>query len=239
LSVISKALLARSQHSLNILATSRVSLHSLTSVKETTLTNRFGKLLYKPALIAALTISLGLCIPNPTHAQAQNDQNSSSNQSAKDKDNGNISAGFNLGQDASAKDVGLPIYPGARRHADTKDDSSALNMGLWGGSTGFKMALLKLETNDSPEKVAAFYRKALAKYGKVLTCGTGDAAAENSQDKDKSSQTLNCDSDKPDKGGIELKAGTKEKQHIVGISQEGSATTFQLVYVETRGLDNK
>ena len=41
-------------------------------------------------------------------------------------------------------------------------------MGLWGGSTGFKLFVLKMETADAPEKVASFYRKALAKYGTVL-----------------------------------------------------------------------
>lgn len=191
-------------------------------------------------LFGASAMAFMMCVPKPALAQNQNDQNpSSTNQSTKDKDNDNFSAGFNLGKDASAKDVGLPVYPGARRRADTKDDSSALNMGLWGGSTGFKMAILKLETNDSPEKVSAFYRKALAKYGKVLTCGAGDSSTENSQDKTKAGQPLDCGTDKPDKGGIELKAGTKEKQHIVGISQEGGATTFQLIYIETRGLDDK
>ena len=188
-------------------------------------------------LFAACAVAVSLCAVIPARAQNQNDPNSSSaSQSSKDSDN--ISAGFNLGKDASAKDVGLPIYPGARRHADTKDDSSALNMGLWGGSSGFKIALLKMETNDSPEKVGAFYRKALAKYGKVLTCGAGESATETSEDKAKSSQALDCDKDKPDKDGIELKAGTKQKQHIVGISQEGNATTFQLVYIETRGLND-
>jgi hypothetical protein len=204
-----------------------------------TLTKHFGDSCCK-LLFAASAVALSLCVPNPAHAQNQNDQSSpSTGQSTKDKDNDNFSAGFNLGKDASAKDVGLPVYPGARRHADAKDDSSALNMGLWGGSTGFKIAALKLETNDSPEKVSAFYRKALAKYGKVLTCGAGDSAPEKSQDKTTSPQALDCGTDKPDKGGIELKAGTKEKQHIVGITPEGNLTTFQLVYIETRGLDDK
>ena len=187
-------------------------------------------------LFAALSLALGLCAFRPVYAQTQQDQNPPASQPSKDS--GNISAGFNLGKDASSKDVGLPIYPGARRHPDTKDDSSALNMGLWGGSTGFKMALLKMETNDSPEKVSAFYRKALAKYGKVLTCGAGDSATQDSQDNAKSSQALDCGTDKPDKGGIELKAGTKQKQHIVGISQEGNGTTFQLIYIETSGLED-
>ena len=95
---------------------------------------------------------------------AQNAKDSSAQQSSSDND----SIGFNLGKNASAKNVGLPIYPGARRHIDDANDSSALNMGLWGGSTGFKLSVLKMETTDAPEKVAAFYRKALAKYGTVL-----------------------------------------------------------------------
>jgi hypothetical protein len=200
----------------------------------------------KPFLAASL-VALLFSAALPAHAQNQTDQNpSSASQSGKDNDN--ISAGFNLGKDASAKDVGLPIYPGARRHKDTNDDTSALNMGLWGGSTGFKIAVLKMETSDSLEKVDAFYRKALAKYGKVLDCSAGDAAvaksssgsnSQDSKDQSKSQQPLECGTDKQDKGGIELKSGTKEKQHVVGISKEGNVTTFQLVYIETRGLDDK
>lgn len=200
------------------------------------MTGHFMKLA-RTALFAASAAALCLV---PAHAQNQNDQNSSSSaQSSKDKDNDNISASFSLGKNASAKDVGLPIYPGARRQQDSDKDSSSLNMGLWGGSSGFKMALLKMETNDSPDKVSAFYHKALAKYGKVLTCGAGDSSQDNSEDKNKSSQALDCDKDKSDKDGFELKAGTKEKQHIVGISKKDSVTTFQLIYIETRGLDDK
>jgi hypothetical protein len=188
---------------------------------------------------SALALALGAAQASRAQAQGdqpQNDQKNSPSQSSND----NFSAGINLGKDASAKDVGLPLYPGSRRRKDTSDDSSALNMGLWGGSTGFKMALLKMETNDSPDKVAAYYRKALAKYGKVLTCPApdGSAATSGNASQDKSSNALDCGTDKPDKGGIELKSGTKEKQHIVGITPEGSVTTFQLIYVETHGLDN-
>jgi hypothetical protein len=198
---------------------------------------------------AACLVSLSLGAALPASAQNQNDQNpSSASPSGKDKGNDNISAGFNLGKDASAKDVGLPIYPGAHRHKDTNDDTSALNMGLWGGSTGFKIAVLKMETPDSLEKVDAFYRKALGKYGKVLDCSAGDPAvaksssgshAQDSKAQSKSQQPLDCGTDKADKDGIELKSGTKEKQHVVGISKEGDATMFQLVYIETRGLDDK
>ena len=174
------------------------------------------------------------------HAQAQSSQD-------KPSDNDNISASFNLGKDASAKDVGLPLYPGSHCHQDSKDDSASLNMGLSGGSSGFKMAMLKMDSTDSPDKIAAFYRKALSKYGKVLTCsGPGAASAKDSsadtstagtKDAAKSS-TLSCDNDKPDKDDIELKAGTKQNQHVVGIKPEGAVTTYQLVYIETHGLDD-
>jgi hypothetical protein len=179
-------------------------------------------------LAAAIAIA-----PPPARAQNQSqpDQNKS--------DDGNISAGFNLGKDANAKDVGLPLYPGAHRHKDTNDDSSALNMGLWGGQSGFKMALIKMESTDSPEKIAAFYRKALARYGKVVTCPADAAPADAKNPPD---AALNCDSDQSDhheKNETELKAGTKEKQHIVGIKPEGNLTTFTLIYIETKGLDDK
>jgi len=170
------------------------------------------------------------------HAQAQSSQD-------KPSDNDNISASFNLGKDASAKDVGLPLYPGSHRHQDSKDDSASLNMGLSGGSSGFKMAMLKMDSTDSPDKIAAFYRKALSKYGRVLTCsGPGavspkDSSADATKDAAKSS-TLSCDNDKPDKDDIELKAGTKQNQHVVGIKPEGAVTTYQLVYIETHGLDD-
>jgi hypothetical protein len=197
------------------------------------------------ALLAIAIVSFALATPHPLHAQTQSDQNKSTQSG-----DGNFSAGINLGKDATAKDVGLPLYPGSHRSKDSSDDSSALNMGLWGGSTGFKMALLKMESTDSPEKVAAFYRKALTKYGKVLTCGAAGSSAgtasdapvnpdsQNSKDAGNSSPALDCSNDKPDKGGFELKSGTKEKQHIVGITPEGKLTTFTLIYIETRGLDD-
>ena len=112
-------------------------------------------------------------------------------------------------------------------------------MGFSGGSSGFKMAMLKMDSTDSPDKIAAFYRKALAKYGKVLTCsGPGaEASADASKDSAKSTD-LSCDNNKPDKSEIELRAGTKQNQHVVGIKLEGAVTTYQLVYIETHGLDD-
>ena len=183
------------------------------------------------AAIMVLILLVAVAVPA---ADAQDQSNPD-----KSSKNDNISASFDLGKDASAKDVGLPLYPGSHRHQDSKDDSASLNMGFSGGSSGFKMAMLKMDSTDSPDKIAAFYRKALSKYGKVLTCSGPGAEPSTDASKDSAKSTdLSCDHNKPDQSEIELKAGTKQNQHVVGIKLEGAVTTYQLVYIETHGLDD-
>ena len=143
-------------------------------------------------------------------------------------------AGVMVSKQATAKEVGLPVYPGAKPHKDEKDDSGAVQMGIWGGSFGFKLAVMKMESNDAPGKIAEFYKKALGRYGPVLNCSEPSPKASG-KDKSGSSNKLECDDDKPEKGGMVFKAGTKEKQHVVGIQPNGQGTLFQLVYVEARG----
>jgi len=146
-------------------------------------------------------------------------------------------AGLIVGARATAKEVGLPVYPGAIPHRDPdKDDSPAAKVGLWGNSFGFKLVVLKMESKDAPTKVADYYQKALAKYGTVLDCTNAAPTSEGNNEK---SAKLTCGDDKPDKGGMLFKAGTKEKQHIVGVQPNGSGTIFQLLYVEARGEQKK
>ena len=154
---------------------------------------------------------------------------------SKDKKGSQQSIGFILSQDATPHEVGLPAYPGTQRSKkDTSDDSSALQMGLWGGDSGFKLVLLKLDSSDSPEKVAAYYRKALAKYGAVLDCGKSVSVHSGEQ-----ANKLSCDTDRAADGGFTLKSGTQQKQHVVGIEPHGDSTRISLVYVETPESENK
>jgi hypothetical protein len=156
-----------------------------------------------------------------------------------DKKSGDLNAGITIGKQVTAKDVGLPIYPGATAHKDPKDENSDANFGLWGGSFGLKLAVLKLDSGDSPEKVAAFYRKALAKYGPVLDCSNNNGkSADSSQGGDKSSK-LTCGDDKPDAGELLFKAGTKEKQHLVSVKPAGTGVNIDLVYLEARGTEQE
>jgi hypothetical protein len=109
-------------------------------------------------------------------------------------------------------------------------------MGLWGSTFGFKLVALKMESDDSQEKVAAFYQKALAKYGTVLNCNDSSKAPSD-KDKSESSKKLTCGDDHPDPGGMLLKVGSKEKQHIVSVKPNGTGCIFHIVYLEARSDD--
>ncbi len=143
-------------------------------------------------------------------------------------------AGLIVSARATAKEVGLPIYPGAIPHLDKDNESSDAKLGLWGSAFGFKLVVLNLESKDAPGKVAEFYQKALAKYGTVLDCTN---STRTSKTKEEKSDKLTCDDDKPEKGGMLFKAGTKEQQHIVGVQPSGTGTVFQLLYIESRGKE--
>jgi hypothetical protein len=121
-------------------------------------------------------------------------------------------AGLIVSARATAKEVGLPIYPGSTpyKEQDKDGDSPAANLGLWGSSFGFRLVILKMESKDTPKKIADYYTKA-------LTCGD----------------------DKPDPGGMLFKAGTAEKQHIVEVLPKGNGAEFKLLYVEARGEKKK
>ena len=147
----------------------------------------------------------------------------------QDKD----SAGVIASDKATAKDVGLPIYPGSKPRKDKDDNSTGANLGLWGGGSGFKLVVLKMESSDSPEKIAVFYKKALSKYGAVLDCSNPPPNSAGASKDD--SKTLTCGDDKPDKGGVLFKSGTKERQHIVAIQPNGQGTVYQLLNVGAWG----
>ncbi|MFZ1085321.1 MAG: hypothetical protein WAN35_10180 [Terracidiphilus sp.] len=138
--------------------------------------------------------------------------------------------GFEASGEASSQEVGLPFYPGSRLHKDDPQDSSAANFGFWGGNNGMKFAVAKLESEDALEKVAAFYRTALARYGKVLDCTHASADVRHSDD-DSPTALLTCDEKPPQNGSMVFKAGTNQSQHIVAIEVKNGKVLIQLVYI--------
>lgn len=140
---------------------------------------------------------------------------------------------------ATAKDIGLPIYPGATPWKDKDSDSSAANLGFGLNAFHFSLLVASYATGDSGAHVLDYYRKPLSRYGEVLECYKGKPVGALTVTR----SGLTCSSNKG--GGIEvngngnsstdheLRAGTPTRFRIVGISdtQDGK-TRFGLVYLE-------
>lgn len=134
---------------------------------------------------------------------------------------------------ATAKDIGLPVYPGATPFKDKDSDSSSADLGFLLNSFHFSVKAVSFVTTDSPEHVLEFYRKPLAKFGEVLECDHGKPVGRvtvtksglTCGDRKSGHMTVNgSDSDH------ELRAGTPEQFRIVGVDNtETGKTKFGLV----------
>jgi hypothetical protein len=148
----------------------------------------------------------------------------------------------------TAADLGLPVYPGAQTVKDDDQHKSAdvhLGFGQW----ELRVRAVSYATPDSQDKVAAFYKKALGRYGDVITCqgnrpvGTPIATSEGLTCADDKNNTSTVQIDRGDygsgKNGLELKAGSKRRQHIVGFEDsKDDRTRFALVALDLPvGLD--
>lgn len=142
---------------------------------------------------------------------------------------------LHMGKDANADKAGLPLYPGAHPEHDNNNDP--LNLGIFTESFGMKLIVAKYESSDPPEKILAFYKQKMKKYGTVLECHhSGDNGGSNNSDDKDLSRPLKCEGD--NSGPVrELKVGTEGNAHIVSIeSNEASkGTTFAIVYLHRRG----
>lgn len=148
----------------------------------------------------------------------------------------------------SAADLGLPVYPGAQAVKDDDQHKSAdvhLGFGQW----ELRVRAVSYATPDSQDKVAAFYKKALGRYGDVITCqgntpvGAPTTTSEGLTCADDKNNTSTVQVDRGDygssKNGLELKAGSKRRQHIVGFeNSKDDRTRFALVALDLPvGLD--
>ena len=212
--------------------------YAITALEGTIMIKQNATRLHVTNLIALAIAIIGwlALAPNPLAAQDTKKDSGKNDDISVTVHTPQTDAGLILSARATAKELGLPLYPGAVPHKEKEDDSPGANLGLWGNSFGFKLVVLKMESKDSPQKIAEYYQKALTKYGKVLDCTN---AAETSRDKDGKSDALTCDKDKPEKGGMLFKAGTKARQHIVGVQPNGTGTLFQLAYIEDRSTEKE
>jgi hypothetical protein len=145
--------------------------------------------------------------------------------------------GIHVSKDANAADVGVAIYPGARLKQDDHDgnDKSA-NVNISSFGFGLKVVALEYQSDDSPDKLIAYYRDQLKKYGKVLECHTSHFEVNpDVRHSDHSSHELTCE--QSNGNDVELKVGTEENQHIVAVERDGKGSSFSLVYVRTHGKE--
>jgi hypothetical protein len=149
----------------------------------------------------------------------------------------------NTGQ-TTAADVGLPAYPGAQLVRDDRNHKSAdVRMGF--GEWEMRVQVASYSTSDAEDKVTDFYRKALSSYGGVIACRDGAPVGAET----KTPEGLTCSdhghphvniSDhgrsygyQPERGGLELKAGSERHQHIVAFERARTGQTrFALVALD-------
>jgi hypothetical protein len=145
---------------------------------------------------------------------------------------------FNLNVHANshvtAKDIGLPAYPGATPFKDKDSDSSSADLGFLLNSVHFSVKAASFVTPDSPEHVLEFYRKPMAKFGEVLECNHGKPVGSLTVTK----SGLTCGDTKgehmsfngSDSNSHELRAGAPGQFWIVGVDGvEDGKTKFGLV----------
>jgi hypothetical protein len=150
----------------------------------------------------------------------------------------------------SAADLGLPVYPGASEiKGDDKHKSADVHLGF--GEWELRVRAVSYGTSDSEEKVTAFYKKALTRYGDVVTCdgrsavGTPTVTSEGLNCADNGNNDSNVKFDNGDfninTGKVQLKAGSKRHQHIVGFEDpRDGQTRFSLVSLDLpAGVENK
>lgn len=141
----------------------------------------------------------------------------------------------------TAADLGLPEYPGSQMAKDKGDHESAdVHVGF--GEWEVHVRAVSYESNDKKDQVAAFYRKALGRYGDVLTCQDNAPVGTPTR----TSEGLTCADDghhhhvnvdaggyKSGEGGFQLKAGSERHQHIVGFEAPvDGQTRFALVALD-------
>ena len=145
--------------------------------------------------------------------------------------------GIHVSKGADAGDVGIAVYPGARlkqNDSDGNDKSANVNISSFG--FGLKVVALEYQSNDAPDKLIAYYKDELKKYGKVLECHTTHFDVDpDIKESDHGSHELACDGSNG--SNVELKVGTKENQHIVAVEPDGRGSSFSLVYVRTHGKE--
>src|ERR1700694_1726650 len=140
------------------------------------------------AILATLAITLGCRIES--HKKG-------------DGDNVNIATPFGgmsvkTNDEAVLTGIGLPEYPGAEIVKKKDKDNGSADVNLSFGNFQLRVKAVSYRTPDAPTQVAAFYRKALGRYGDVIQCSNNKAVGLPAR----TSEGLGCDNDKENHMGV-------------------------------------
>jgi hypothetical protein len=153
----------------------------------------------------------------------------------------------NTNNSADTSAIGLTAYPGAVPVKDDNDkDGNSADVNLSFGSFHLGVKAASFQTPDSQDKVLAFYRKDLAsRYGDVIVCqndkpvGTptrttqGLTCDDNGHTKFKAHGDLNgIHVDSGSGSELELRTGSEQHQHIVGVEARNGGTRIGLVALD-------
>ena len=200
--------------------------------------NKFGKVASLLAGVALLAMIAGCRV------QVNKDANGEDKNVQVDTPFGGVHVNTNQ---TTAADLGLPVYPGAQTVSDDdKHKSADVHLGF--GEWELRVRAVSYATSDSQDQVITFYKKALGTYGDVITCKGGAPVGTPV----KTSEGLTCDEAKSanvqidqgdyrvGKGLLEMKAGSKRHQHIVGFeSPKDGQTRFALVALDLPASPSK
>ena len=198
---------------------------------ENLLRNRFGK---ATGLLAGLAL---LAVISGCRVHVDKGANGEDKNVQVDTPFGGVHVNTNQ---TTAADLGLPVYPGAETVSnDDKHKSADVHLGF--GEWELRVRAVSYATPDSQDKVLAFYKKACGRYGDVIPCQGNNPVGTPVT----TSEGLTCADDKGDnvkidrgdygssKNGLELKAGSKRHQHIVGFEEpKDGKTRFALVALD-------
>jgi hypothetical protein len=142
--------------------------------------------------------------------------------------------------ETTASDLGLPVYPGAVVYKDNdKHKSADVHMGF--GEWQLRVRAVSYLTHDTRDQVTAFYKKALGRYGDVISCrnnapvGTPTMTSEGltCQDDGKNGNVKIDSNDFSLHGDFQLKAGSKRHQHLVAFEDSPQGETrFAMVALD-------
>lgn len=129
--------------------------------------------------------------------------------------------------------AGLTLYPGAKPAPKEGDEKKNANVNISVPGFALRVVAGEFVSDDSPDKVIAFYSKDLQRFGKTLQCQghwNGGDVGVNADKHEGLSKPVSC---RNEGGGesVEIKVGTEGNQHIAAIKPEGKGSRIALVYV--------